>query len=112
MNADDRTRTGHMRAACLEVAQFVAGQTRESLDTNIMLVRARCISIGIIGEAAGQVSADTRAEATDVPWQAIVSMRNRLFHGYFDVNLDRLWTTATSNVPALLDMLNNSFPPE
>ena len=48
------------------------------------LVRA----VEIIGEAASKVSFDTRATAPLVPWPAIVSMRNRLIHAYFDIDHD------------------------
>jgi uncharacterized protein with HEPN domain len=29
-------------------------------------------------------------------------MRNRLFHGYGEVNYDRLWATAEISIPALI----------
>jgi uncharacterized protein with HEPN domain len=32
----------------------------------------------------------------------MVSMRNRLIHGYFDVNLDVIWKTVKEDLPALL----------
>lgn len=62
-------------------------------------------AIEIIGEAAGKVSAEVRAASPAIPWQAIVGMRNRLVHAYFDVDIDILWAAVTSEVPALLDQL-------
>jgi uncharacterized protein with HEPN domain len=56
--------------------------------------------IEIIGEAAGHVSAETRA-LIPLPWVEIVAMRNRLAHGYFDMNEVVIWRTATLDVPAL-----------
>jgi uncharacterized protein with HEPN domain len=32
-------------------------------------------------------------------------MRNRLIHGYFDVDLDRVWDTVTDDLPPLLAQL-------
>ena len=32
-------------------------------------------------------------------------MRNRLIHGYFDVNLDVVWDTVKSDLPPLLEAL-------
>ncbi len=41
-------------------------------------------------------------------------MRNRLVHGYFDIDYKRLWYTATSDVPALharmTELLRNQAP--
>jgi uncharacterized protein with HEPN domain len=52
-----------------------------------MLLFALVHAIGIFGEAASKLSPETRASAPEIPWSAIVSMRNRLIHGYFDVDM-------------------------
>jgi uncharacterized protein with HEPN domain len=38
-------------------------------------------------------------------WSAIISMRNRLVHGYFDIDATIVWKTATMEVPALAPLL-------
>jgi uncharacterized protein with HEPN domain len=38
----------------------------------------------IIGEAASPLSEETRAGAPDVPWRAIIGMRDRIIHAYRD----------------------------
>ena len=38
----------------------------------------------------GYVSEFTQAHA-DVPWRSMRNMRNRMAHGYFDINLDVVW---------------------
>ena len=35
----------------------------------------------------------------------MIGMRNRLVHGYDDVDLDEVWATATKDVPSLLRTL-------
>ena len=47
----------------------------------------------IIGEAASKVSDETRRTMPSVPWQQIVSMRNRLIHAYFVIERDIVWKT-------------------
>jgi len=34
-------------------------------------------------------------------------MRNRLIHAYFDVDIERVWLTATQDIPRLLPLLEN-----
>ena len=36
---------------------------------------------------------------------AIVAMRNRLIHAYFDIDLEVLWKTAMEEIPPLLSSL-------
>jgi uncharacterized protein with HEPN domain len=65
------------------------------------LVRA----IEVFGEAAAKVSPEMRAATARIPWTEIVAMRNRLIHGYFEVNRAILWKTATEEIPELLAVL-------
>ena len=46
----------------------------------------------------------TQAHA-DVPWRSMRNMRNRMAHGYFDINLDVVWETVQEWLPALLQQL-------
>ncbi|HJU21003.1 MAG TPA: HepT-like ribonuclease domain-containing protein [Casimicrobiaceae bacterium] len=62
-------------------------------------------AIEVLGEAAGKVSQETRSIGVDVPWSSIVSMRNRLIHGYFDIDTEIVWKTMTNEIPALLPAL-------
>jgi uncharacterized protein with HEPN domain len=54
-----------------------------------------------IGEAAGGVSSEVRGRFPDVEWQLLADMRDRLTHGYFDVDMARVWETAERDVPVL-----------
>jgi uncharacterized protein with HEPN domain len=47
------------------------------------------------------VTSETREAAPNIPWTAILSMRNRLIHGYFDIDTDLVWKTATEEIPGL-----------
>lgn len=106
MGDDDRVRILHMIEAAEAVAEFVAGRRRNDLDEDRMLLFAVVHAIEILGEAANKVSPQIRAAAPQVPWGAIVSMRNRLIHGYFDINTAVVWKTATVEIPALVPLLH------
>jgi uncharacterized protein with HEPN domain len=87
------------------LGQFMAGRKREELDGDRMLLFAVVRAIEIVGEAAARVSDETRASFTDVPWTSIVGMRNRLVHGYFDVDTEIVWRTVAAEIPTLLATL-------
>lgn len=72
-----------------------------------MLALALVQSIEIIGEASARVSAEGRAEAPQIPWTEIIAMRNRLIHGYFDVDLDIVWQTVNDDLPPLVATVQN-----
>ena len=59
----------------------------------------------IIGEAARRVSVATRDKHSEVPWRAIIGMRDRMIHGYDEVDLDVLWDVIQLDLPALVEQL-------
>lgn len=94
-----------MLDAAREAVNFAATHERVDLDRNHLLALGLVKVIAIIGEAAARVSEDARQTLPDVPWSQIVGMRNRLVHGYFDVDLDRVWDTIVDDLPSLISSL-------
>ncbi len=105
MHRDDAIRLRHMLDAIHEAMRFAQGQTRADLDGNRMLVLSLVKDIEIIGEAAYQISENTRDQIQDIPWEDIIGMRRRLVHAYFDINLDILWRTLQDDLPTLKAVL-------
>ncbi len=105
MHAEDRIRLMHMVDASQTALQFVRGRKRGDLQTDQMLLFAVVRAIKVMGEAANKVSDDVRNSNTDIPWKAIVGMRNRLIHAYFDVDTDMVWQTLQVEIPAVLGRL-------
>jgi len=102
MRPEDRIRLLHMLDAAETAAGFCRGKSRSDLDSNRMLVFAVVRAIEVIGEAAGQVSDETKAALASLPWRQMSGMRNRLIHAYFDIDLDRLWDTVSADLPPLI----------
>jgi uncharacterized protein with HEPN domain len=105
MNPPDRVQLQHLADALSSAVRFVRGRERADLDTDEMLLFALVRAVEIAGEAASQVTAETRAQLPDLPWNSMVGMRNRLVHAYFDINRDILWTTVTEASPPLIERL-------
>lgn len=55
----------------------------------------------LIGEAARRLSGEVRTQHPEVPWAAIVALRNFLVHDYFAVNLEIVWQVVDRDLPAL-----------
>lgn len=94
-----------MMGAIEAVVDFIDGRKRADLDDDRQLLFAIVRAIEVVGEAAARISPESRALAPLVPWQSIVSMRNRLIHGYFDIDRSIVWKTAREELPALVPAL-------
>ena len=112
MLKDDEIRLRHMLEAAREAALFVRGRVREDLETDRQLVLALVKDIEIVGEAAAQITEDTRLRTPSIPWQQIISMRNRLVHADFSINLDIVWETVKKDLSSLIEMLEGVVPQE
>ena len=107
----DVIRIRHMADASREALGFCAGRSRAHLDSDRMFARALVKAIEIIGEAASKVSDPTRAELAAVPWAEIVTMRHRLTHTYYNIDLDIVWNTAVHDLPPLVATLDRWLEP-
>lgn len=65
------------------------------------------MSLIILGEAATKVMdgyPDFAQAHAQIPWRSMRGMRNRIAHGYFDINLDLVWDTVQTALPQLLKL--------
>ncbi|MFW6137047.1 MAG: DUF86 domain-containing protein, partial [Candidatus Aminicenantaceae bacterium] len=91
MYKDDEVRLRHILDASREAVSFIESQNRKSLDTDRKLSLSLVRLLEIIDEAARGISKDFRKDHPEIAWKAMVGMRDRLIHDYFDINLDILW---------------------
>ena len=105
MRAEDRIRLLHMVEAAQAALKFVNGKQFSDLQSDQMLLFAVIRAIEILGEAANKISEDLQSTSPSIPWRAIVGMRNRLVHAYFDVDTEMVWKTLQYEIPVLLDAL-------
>jgi uncharacterized protein with HEPN domain len=73
---------------------------------------SRCIEV--IGEAASCLLRDfpERTRHPDLELSAARAMRNRLSHGYFDIDVQVVWDTATVDVPKIVDAARRALAAE
>jgi uncharacterized protein with HEPN domain len=104
-NARDLVRLREMLDAAKKVITFSDGRRRSDLDDDEMYALAVVRLLEIIGEAAKGVSESTRSLHTDIPWSQIAGTRDRLIHGYFDIDHDIVWAIITQDLPPLVTKL-------
>jgi len=105
MNQEDKFRIQHMIDASEEALSFIKNVNQNDFFKSRILILSVIKEIEIVGEAASKISNETIQENPVIPWKDIVGMRNRLIHGYFEVNIDLVWNTLTINLPALIKLL-------
>ncbi|MCL7454835.1 MAG: DUF86 domain-containing protein [Anaerolineae bacterium] len=95
----------HMLDHARETITLAQGKDRTDLDDDRLLELALVRLLEIVGEAASRVPGDDRTRYPQIPWPQIVSLRNRLIHGYDAVDLDILWQIIERDLPPLIAAL-------
>ena len=109
---DPKIRLLHMRDYARKIVSLTAGKEKSNLEEDEIFCLAMTRLIELIGEAASKYPKEMQKEYPQIPWPKIISMRNRLIHGYDFVDYDILWDAITLNIPQLLAELERILPSE
>ncbi len=86
---------------CIDnILQFTAGMDYSGYSNDVKTKSAVERNLEIIGEAANRLPNTLWLKYPEIEWRRIVSLRNRLIHGYFETNDEIIW-----------DVINNFLPP-
>lgn len=98
----------HMLEAIDLACSYVDGLDEPGFLADRRTQQAVILNIVVLGEAATKLANDHPAFVAlyeDVPWQSMRGMRNRMAHGYFDIDLGIVWQTVKSSLPSLAERL-------
>lgn len=100
---------GHMRHAIADALAFTEGMTQPDFAQDKRTQQAVVMSLIVLGEATSKVMDQHPAFAAqhpEIPWRSMRGMRNRIAHGYFDIDLAVVWDTLQTVLPALKAQLD------
>lgn len=99
----------HMLEAVGLACSYVEGMTKEDFMDDKRTQQAVVLNLIVVGEVATKILKEHEDFATQnasVPWASMKGMRNRIAHGYCDINLDTVWETVQAALPKLQTQLN------
>jgi uncharacterized protein with HEPN domain len=96
-----------MLDAAQKAQRFVHNRERADLESDEMLSLALVRLLEILGEAAAHVSEAVKLDYSQIPWPQITGTRNRLIHGYFNIDLDVVWSILQNDLPVLVPILED-----
>jgi len=94
-------RLAHILEAILDIEQMLVGKTRANLADEKMLRLALERELEIISEASRKIPDLVKAQQTDIDWEAMAALGNRLRHAYHRIDIDILFSIAESDLPPL-----------
>ena len=100
----------HIISAIDRINRHIAGVELHQFTSSELIQDAVIRNLEVIGEAANNIQRVNPVFATkysEIPWQVMYAMRNRLSHGYEKVDNDMVWNTVCNDLPVLKVKLKN-----
>lgn len=84
-----------------------------STPTGMQLLAANCTLITAIGEGINRVNRILpnflQSNFPDIPWYAVVGMRNHIAHGYFELDADIVFEAVKNDIPPLKEIIQKAI---
>ena len=87
--------------SCGHILEFVKGMDFDRFNKDEKTRSAVVRKFEIIGEAVKNIPDTVRRKHLDIPWKALVGMRDRLAHDYLGVDYKLVWDTIRRDIPIL-----------
>jgi len=110
MFKDDLIRLQHMIDAAKEAVELTSGKSKHDIENERILNLSLVRLIEVVGEAANHISPEGRSKYSSIPWLQIIGMRNRLIHGYDEIDFEILYQTISRDLPQLIAELEKITP--
>lgn len=94
------------------VRDYVVGLSFDQFWDDYKTRDAVAMRLIVLGEAARHIDDKTAAKLPAIPFPDIRATRNRIAHDYSRVNFKIVWEISQSDIPPLIDALENHFTKE
>lgn len=84
-----------------QIEEYQRGMTLDTFINDKKTIDAIVRNLEIIGEAANNIPQEFKTSNPTIPWREMISMRNKVLHEYFGVDLEILWKTTHEDLPQL-----------
>ena len=105
MKKDPQIFLKHILESIEWIEKDTKGMSKEDFLENVPMQDAVVRRIEIIGEAIRNLPPGLKKENSDVSWQDIMDMRNKIIHEYFGVDLELVWEVVKKDVPELKEQV-------
>lgn len=98
-----------MRDAAVTICDLVGERGAEEIEREPLRRSALLWHFTVLGEAASQIPVDVRDSHPRVAWRAATRLRNRIVHGYWDIDIETLVVTAVDDLPHMIGGLEHAI---
>jgi len=97
----------HIFDAIKNIEKYTINIDYNQFQKNSMVYHAVIYQILVIGEAVKNLSEELKDEYPSIPWRNIAGTRDRLIHGYFEIQLNEIWKVVTTDLNDLKNVISS-----
>lgn len=105
MKENDEIYLRHVKEAINNIETYTKNLDFSSFEKNSMIYHAVIYQILVIGEAVKNISEEIKIDFPEIPWRNIAGTRDRLIHGYFEIQLKEIWKVVTDDLNDLKQVI-------
>jgi uncharacterized protein with HEPN domain len=106
MQRDESVYLRHILDSIARIELYLQGIGEVAFQQQDIVQDAVIRQLEIIGEAVKRLSPELCEQHQQIPWSDIARMRDKLIHGYFGVDIDKVWLTTQDDLPVLKAEVN------
>ena len=89
------------------IMRYLQGVARSAFLSNDEKQSAVFGQLVILGEAANRISQTFQQAHSEIPWRRLIGLRNRIVHGYDEIDWEIVWNVADHELPKLVPPLRD-----
>ncbi|MBU6408617.1 MAG: DUF86 domain-containing protein [Alphaproteobacteria bacterium] len=94
-----------IEAALKRIQSYIQGLDEAAFTASLITYDAVAMNLIVIGEAVNRIEPTVLEQEPTIPWRLIVGQRNRLAHGYEDIEPAWLWRTVSQDLIPLKEAI-------
>jgi len=96
-----------MLESALKIKRFTTDLDFDSFINDDKTIDAVVRNFEVIGEAANRIDPDFRTINSEIEWNRIRGLRNRIVHDYFGIDYEIVWTIIENDLDNLIEQLES-----
>ncbi|MGL4174784.1 MAG: HepT-like ribonuclease domain-containing protein [Dermatophilaceae bacterium] len=95
----------YARCAAVALRELIGVRSAQQVESDTLRRSAPLWHFTVLGEAASQVPSEIKDSHPTIAWRAATRLRNRIVHGYWDIDIETLVATAADDLPQMITRL-------
>ena len=94
----------------MEKAEIILEGIRyEDYETDFRINFAVIRALEIISEASKRIPEDLRESTPNIPWKGMSGMRDRIIHGYDNIDYQIIWDVVKKDIPKIKPLIQKNL---